>query len=742
MLFSLCRSALRGATYLALLCAFNAALAAPPPLRLVPAASGFSEPTDIAFAPGDDARMFVTQRRGQILLSNNGGAPSVFLDISGIVDFQSERGLLSVAFHPQYQTNRAFYVYYNTADGRITIARYLRDAANPNIADPASGAILLEIAHPGDPNYGGRLQFGIDGNLYIATGDGGIGAGNAPDPQRNAQNQGVLLGKILRIAVNGGTGYTIPAGNPNAGQTCAANRCPEIAHFGLRNPWRFSFDRANGDLYIGDVGHNSFEEVDYVASGTLGLNFGWGAYEANSCLNDMYFSTSGGACATLASHTRPAIVYDHDQGRAVMGGHVYRGSSIAGLQGYYVYGDAQFNRLWGARRVGGVWENDEIIIPGNPLAYFNSFGQDNAGEIYILDYATGTVYKFAAAAPAVVARPSDLSGEGRSDLVLQNSDGRIAAWLMNGTTTTATANLIGAGAGWTVTHIADLDGNGKSDIVFRHTDGRVYVYQMDGVTVTGGKELMPAGLGWSVSHTADLNGDGKADIILRHTDGRAHIWLMDGTTIIGSAQLFGAGTGWTLTQAGDLNGDGRADLVFMHSDGRGYIYIMNGTTVTAGAGFLSAGSGWTVSHLGDLNGDGKADMIFRHTDGRAHLFLMDGTTFGASAQLLPAGSGWSVAHVGDISGDGRADLVFRHTDGRAHVRLMNGTTIVNAADVLPAGSGWRITQLYDLNGDGRRDFVFRHDNGSITVRLMDGLTTLSSASLIGPGGWSVSSVTP
>jgi uncharacterized delta-60 repeat protein len=333
--------------------------------------------------------------------------------------------------------------------------------------------------------------------------------------------------------------------------------------------------------------------------------------------------------------------------------------------------------------------------------------------------------------------PNDLNADGRSDLLFQNTDGRIAAWLMNGTTPTATANLIPAGAGWSVTHTADLNGDAKVDILFRHTDGRVYLYLMDGLTVTLGRELLGAGLGWSVSHTADLNNDGRADLILRHTDGRAHIWLMNGADVSGSATLLPAGSGWTVVNTGDFNGDGRADLVFMHADGRGYIYLMDGTTVTASTGFLSPGSGWTVTHVGDFNGDGLSDLVFRHTDGRAHLFLMNATTFVTGVELLPAGTGWTVTHVGDLDANGRDDFVFTHSDGRAHVRLMNGTTVIGAGDILPAGTGWSVMQLLDLNGDGRKDIVFRNTNGSITVRLMNGLTTIGSANLIGPGGWTV-----
>jgi hypothetical protein len=348
---------------------------------------------------------------------------------------------------------------------------------------------------------------------------------------------------------------------------------------------------------------------------------------------------------------------------------------------------------------------------------------------------TYTVKPFDATQPVPVT--NDLNADGKADILFQNADGRIAAWTQNGLATTGSANLIGAGGGWSVTHTADLSGDGKSDIVFKHADGRVYVYTMNGVTVTGGKELLGPGLGWSVSHIADLNGDGKADLILRHVDGRAHVWLMDGTAIIGGGSLLPAATGWTAVATGDMNGDGRADIAFMHADGRGYVYLMNGATITGGAGFLSPGSGWTATHLGDINGDGRADLFFRHADGRAYVYLMNGTTFGAGTELLPAGAGWQVTHLGDVNGDGKADIVFRNVDGRAHVRLMNGIATLAGTDVLPAASGWTLTQLLDFNGDGRQDLVFRHADGSIVARLMNGLTALGSATLVGPGGWSV-----
>jgi outer membrane protein assembly factor BamB len=491
--------------------------------------------------------------------------------------------------------------------------------------------------------------------------------------------------------------------------------------------------------FSGGAGDDIFYSVALDAAGNaIATGFRFDATYGNEWNTVKYAAANGavlwertfGANGAFASDVSVTVAIDA-QGHAIVGGRSVNGSDPAdrdmqvlkldGASGFVRWSYTYAGTAAAFDRVAGVaTTSDGVVVAGES----SDTGQPQGFRVIKLT-------------DPVVPVVSDLSGEGRSDVVFQNSDGRIAAWLMNGTAVTATANLIGAGAGWSVTHAADLSGDAKADILLRHTDGRVYLYVMNGLTVTLGRELLGAGLGWSVSHTADLNGDGKADLLLRHTDGRAHIWLMDGPSVIGSASLLPAGSGWNAVATGDVNGDGRDDIVFMHDDGRAYLYVMNGTTVTAGVGFLSAGSGWTVSHAADLDGDGKADLVFRHTDGRAHMFLMNGTTFGAGLQILAAGTGWTVTHVGDLNGDGNGDLVFRHTDGRAHVRLMDGTAVLGAGDILAAGSASSVTQLRDFNGDGRKDLVIRNVNGSITVRLMNGLAPLGSATLIGPGGWSV-----
>ncbi len=280
----------------------------------------------------------------------------------------------------------------------------------------------------------------------------------------------------------------------------------------------------------------------------------------------------------------------------------------------------------------------------------------------------------------------DLNADGKSDLIVQSSTGLTTAWLMNGTNIASSADLIGAGSGWSISHIADFNGDGKADILWRHTDGRIALWLMNGTSLTAGAGLLGAGSGWSVSHVADFNGDGRADILWRHTDGRIAMWLMDGTSLISGAGLLGAGSGWSVSHVGDFNGDGKADILYRHTDGRIAMWLMDGTNLTAGAGLLGAGSGWSVSHTGDFNGDGKADILYRHTDGRIAMWLMDGTNLTAGAGLLGAASGWSVTHTGDYNGDGKSDIVYRHTDGRIAMWLMNGLSLTSGAGITGAGS--------------------------------------------------------
>ncbi len=336
-------------------------------LSLTQIAGGFSAPIFLT-APLGDPRLFVVERAGRIRIVRNGALVATpFLDIAALTTTDGERGLLSMAFDPNYGTNGRFYVYYTDANGAITVARYHVSAANPDIAQ-ASGTVLLSIPHGTFSNHnGGQLGFGPDGMLYIGTGDGG-GSG---DPAGNAQNAGTLLGKMLRIDVSGASGYGLPAGNPFVGQSGSRG---EIWALGLRNPWRFSFDA--GLLYIADVGEDRREEVDVAPATSAGLNYGWNRTEGTACV--------GAATCDKAGLTMPVFEYGHDAGGcAIVGGYVYRGSANPVLHGRYFYSDLCTGKLLSFMVRDGVATEQvdwNVTIPGSVF----SFGVDDGHALYVL----------------------------------------------------------------------------------------------------------------------------------------------------------------------------------------------------------------------------------------------------------------------------------------------------------------------------------------------------------------------
>ena len=349
---------------------------------LQPVASGVANVVTIADAGDGSGRLFLVQQSGQIRVYNGASVlPTPFLDISSRVLCCGERGLLGLAFHPLYENNGAFYVFYTNPSGDLVIARYLV-SADPNRADAATEALILTVPHPTFGNHnGGQLQFGPDGHLYIATGDGGGGG----DPDDNAQDLGSLLGKILRVEVGGGTGYTIPADNPFIG---TAGARAEIWAYGLRNPWRFSFDRLTGDLLIADVGQSAREEIDFEASTSSGgTNYGWPCMEGTAPFRPP--EDCGGA-----SLTPPILEYTHAFGCSVTGGYRYRGAGYPSLYGLYFYSDFCSGRIWAASPDGsGNWTTSELV--DTPLSVA-SFGQDQAGELYLADYSGGVLYRITA----------------------------------------------------------------------------------------------------------------------------------------------------------------------------------------------------------------------------------------------------------------------------------------------------------------------------------------------------------
>ncbi len=365
-------------------------MASPYPLPAFPPAhaflreivSGLAKPTLLVSAHDGTGRLFVLEQTGTIRILKDGTLlPSPFLDLSGIVNANgNERGLLGLAFDPAYASNGRFFVNYTAANGDFFTARYSVSTSDPNQADPGSGVPILRIAHPQYSNHnGGNLVFGPDGYLYFGMGDGG----SQGDPNGNGQNFGVLLGKLLRIDVSGDS-YAVPPGNPFIGRAGAR---PEIWAFGLRNPWRFSFDRKTGDLYIGDVGQDAYEEIDFQpVHDRGGENYGWNFMEG-------FHSYQGLAPPGL---TPPIAEYDHSGGNcAVIGGFVYRGSLLPDLSGMYLFGDECSGRIWVLARAADGWKMAEWLDTSLAIT---SFGEDDGGELYVLDRKTGGVFLISAQA--------------------------------------------------------------------------------------------------------------------------------------------------------------------------------------------------------------------------------------------------------------------------------------------------------------------------------------------------------
>jgi glucose/arabinose dehydrogenase len=347
-------------------------------IRLEPVASGLDAPLYLT-APAGDARSFIVEQVGRIrILRDDALLEEPFLDISELVSTGGERGLLSVAFHPDYATNGLFYVDYTDRNGDTRVVRY-HVSSSPDVADPASAKLILAVPQPFSNHNGGLVLFGPDGFLYIGMGDGGSGG----DPNGNGQNPSSLLGAILRLDVDNGDPYAIPAGNPYAD----GGGAPEVWATGVRNPWRFTFDPPSGLFVLADVGQGAWEEVDAAPAGTAGLNYGWNIMEGTHCYQ--------AATCDRTGLTEPVHEYSHDDGCSITGGYVYRGSRLRGLGGTYFYSDYCEGWLRSLEITGGGATNHrewDVSRVGSVL----SFGRDSDGELYLLS-SNGGVYRISAA---------------------------------------------------------------------------------------------------------------------------------------------------------------------------------------------------------------------------------------------------------------------------------------------------------------------------------------------------------
>ena len=351
-------------------------------LEVAQVVAGLEDPIHVTHAGDGSGRLFVVEKPGTIRIVRDGMlVEDPFLDITALVGSSgSEQGLFSVAFHPRYRENGRFFVNYTDQAGDSVIARYTV-SSEPDVADPASAMTVLTIEQPAANHNGGQNAFGADGYLYIGMGDGG-GAG---DRFENAQNPGTLLGKMLRIDVDSAEPYAIPPDNPFVGQEGTR---PEIWALGLRNPWRFTFDRQTGDMYIGDVGQNAKEELDFQpASSRGGENYGWNTMEATDC-----FDPSSGCDETGLA--MPIAEYTQDQGCSIVAGFRYRGQAVPQFADAYIFGDYCSGAIWAlSQDSGGAWTKTDLLRYDSGLS---SFGEDEQGELYMVNLGDGILYRLGA----------------------------------------------------------------------------------------------------------------------------------------------------------------------------------------------------------------------------------------------------------------------------------------------------------------------------------------------------------
>ena len=344
-------------------------------------ASGFAKPLYLVEPPDGSGRLFVVEQAGKIRILKDGAiASQPFLDAGSLITTGgAEQGLLGLAFHPKYKENGRFFITYTARNGDNTLAEY-RVSSDAAKADPASGKVLIAIPDFAANHNGGMVAFGPDGFLYLSTGDGGQGG----DPKANGQNKNALLAKILRIDVNGPAPYAIPPTNPFARGGGKA----EVWDYGFRNPWRFSFDRKTGDLWVADVGQDKYEEVNFEpAGGNGGLNYGWNTMEGTHC-----FKPSEGC--SQAGLVLPVSDYSHDDGCSVTGGYVYRGAKEPKLEGAYFFTDYCGGVIWALTRDStGNWQRTEVL---SSKLRISSFGEDQSGELYVVSQADGTIYRMRA----------------------------------------------------------------------------------------------------------------------------------------------------------------------------------------------------------------------------------------------------------------------------------------------------------------------------------------------------------
>jgi glucose/arabinose dehydrogenase len=701
---------------------------------------GFSSPIDAAVPPDGSNRLFVVQQGGTIRIVEHGqivATPFLSLGNPPVLS-GGERGLLSLAFHPNYPTNGYFYVLYTASSpvGAVTVARYTRSASNPRVANPASALVLLSIPHDTYSNHnGGKLLFGPDGYLYISTGDGGSGN----DPLNSGQQLSVTapnapLGKILRIDVDSGSPYAIPPSNPFFGNASVRQ---EIFAYGLRNPFRAAFDRVTGDLFIGDVGQGSREEVSLLPLGSSGQNYGWRIFEGTRC-NTSVGGVTQMVCDAL-NHTPPILEYQHTAadagsgfcGGSVTGGFRYRGTRLPAFNARYLFSDYCTGRFWYAfLGNAGTWQRTVFSDSGLALA---AIVEDHEGEPVLVS-TNGTLYRF-------VPRDADndqipdwferaISGSTTSVVATADADSDGLSNLIEYRLVSNPQSVRGKPPR------VDFNGDDLADVVWREPSTGAVVSWFVGPDGYAASKYLGGDTTWTPIAMGRLRGVRETDITWRNGS-NAVAWYMWRGNVLSSELVCG------LLPAGAITRSGPADNPGSGTDD---VFVADNTTPGARrfAGNRACGSltaeanglaGAFVVAAGDFDGDSRTDYLLRQASGATFMWRA-----AAPSTYTPIGgdANWSVFASGDLNGDGRTDILWREaSSGAVVIWLMNGTVSI-AQSVLGVVNGWQVAKTADINGDGRDDIVWqRSSDGTAVVWYMDGTASTGSLILSGPTSWRI-----
>ena len=643
-------------------------------LKTVIHASGFQQPVAMAQDPTDRTVQFVVEQAGHVRVIRNGSVlASDFLDLTGFISTGGERGLLGLAFAPDYATSRRFFVNFTNPAGHTVIARFRRSPADPVRADLNSRFDLHWggptgpgfIAQPYANHNGGSLAFGPDGFLYIGLGDGGAG----DDPEHRAQNPMELLGKMLRIDVSVPdtdlTGYRVPADNPFVGGGPTGTR-PEIWSFGLRNPWKYSFDGpgrgGTGALIMADVGQGRYEEIDYEPANRGGRNYGWRNREGK---HDEITSRP----VAYTPLTDPIYEYDHSTGQSITGGYVYRGHLLApARRGRYFFADFVAGRVWSIAltidlttkeaTASQLLEHTAELGGSATLGNISAFGLDADGELYVVSYSKGTVLKVLESQPRASAS-GDFDGDGKADVTVYTPG--TGMWFVEQSTTSYTTSFSTAwGTGADIPVPGDYDGDGKADLaVYRPSTGRWFVLQSSSNYTTF--LTVPWGVGTDIPVPGDYDGDGKTDLAV-YRPSTGSWFILRSNSNYTTYFTFAWGASADIPVPGDYDGDGRTDLaVYRPSTGTWWVLQSNNSYTTYFT--LAWGVSADVPTAGDYDGDGRTDIaVYRPPTGV--WFVLRSSSNYTTFTTATWGAAADVPLSGDFDGDGKRDIaVYRPSSG-------------------------------------------------------------------------------